>query len=116
MHREPRGDEAAEHDDHHGEAHRQGDALAALAVGLDLLDDPVDQAAQAAALVAARAGLLGQPVEDHVDCSVAVASSSAVLSASKVTTVAKPPDAGSPSRVKPQGRRAGRALGHDERG
>ncbi len=66
-HREARGEEAAEHHDHHGEAHRQGDALAALAVGLDLRDDPVDQAAQAAALVAGGAGLLGQPVEDHVD-------------------------------------------------
>ena len=65
--REPGGDEAAEHHDHHGEAHRQRDALAALAVDLDLRDDPVDQAAQPAALVAGGAGLLGQPVEDLVD-------------------------------------------------
>ncbi len=65
--REPGGDEAAEHHDHHGEAHRQGDALAALAVDLDLRDDPVDQAAQPAALVTGGAGLLGQPVEDLVD-------------------------------------------------
>ena len=65
-HREPGGEEAAEHDDHDEEAHRQRDALAALAVGLDLLDDPVDEGAQAAALRAGGAGLLREPVEDGV--------------------------------------------------
>ena len=113
--REPGGEEPAEHDDHHREAHRQRDALAALAVDLDLFDDPVDQAAQAAALVAARAGLLGQPVEDLVD-----RGGGRVLLLGRVVGVEGDDGRETPGcRVavegQPQGGRAGGPLGHDER-
>ena len=61
------GEEAAEHHDHDEEAHGEGDALAALAVDLDLLHDPVDERAQATTFRARRAGVLDERVEDLVD-------------------------------------------------
>ena len=65
-HREAGREEPAEDEHHEDEADRQRDALAPLAVDLDLLDDPVDEAAQPATFRGRRPGLGDEPVEDGV--------------------------------------------------